>query len=456
MNSTNKEDNYIRTHYFEMISGLIIIGAITVVCMIAFLSEFGVHPDEFDVRACLDWCESRFIWPDMRLNGEGLGDTYSGYGYTKVCNYTPYFLIFSKISFIFRQFMSDLPYYRMPNLLLMVFMTTCMVKNVRKHEYLMLGFGMCVQAWYIFSYVTADALDFVLAFIAVALLADRESFLWRTIGECSGQGVRKPQVIIRCVVLGILYGTMMLGKPYYYAELLLTFVVLVWHLIKTEFNIRKQLLTGCLLIATVTFAIFGARAALDLHYYGLNKSEVKHEMETIYADYDKNPDTPPEEQAQSFRMYQKGYKVSDVFVLEPDWGKEIFRSMVSARVSSSGDEPYYVLMGVLYLTIYVMIGVCLVKQHDHLVFIAGTLINVIGVVAAVFSSYLSDIQPQGRYLLPVILTTCYLGSRAEALWGKDYYKIIVLVAGCLSVIYFGLYDMRALVDLGYVRTLLGM
>ena len=422
--------------------------------MISFLSEFGVHPDEYDVRACLDWCEDRFIWPDMRLYGEGLGDTYSGYGYTKVCNYTPYFLIFSKISFIFRQFMSDLPYYRMPNLLLMLFMSVCVIRNIRKHNYLLLGFGICAQAWYIFSYVTADAFDFVLSFIAMMLLADRNSFLWKTVDAEDLE--QSSHIIIRCVLLGLLYGLIMLGKPYYYAELLLTFVVLVWHLVKSEFNIRKQLLRRYILITCVTLAVFCGRAALDLHYYGTGKAEVKQEMERLYADPDKNPDTPVEEQAQSFRMYQKGYKVSDVFVLEPDWGKEIFRSMVSARVSSSGDEPYYIMMGVLYLTIYVMIGVCLVKQHDHLIFIAGTLINVTGVVAAVFSSYLSDIQPQGRYLLPIILTTCYLGSRAETLWKKNYFKVIVLLTGCMSVLYFGLFDSRALIDLDHVRALLGI
>ena len=454
MNSTKKEDNFIRTHYFEIISVLVIIGAFIVVCMISFLSEFGVHPDEYDVRACLDWCEDRFLWPDMRLYGEGLGDTYSGYGYTKVCNYTPYFLIFGKISFVFRQFMADLPYYRMPNLLLMLFMSVCMIRSIRKHDYLMMGFGICAQAWYIFSYVTADAFDFVLSFIAVMLLADRNSFLWKTVN--ADHQMSKTRIIVRCIVLGILYGLIMLGKPYYYAELLLTFLVLIRHLIKFEINFRKRLLGRYLLIACVTFAVFGGRAALDLHYYGLDKAEVKHEMETIYADPDKNPDTPVEEQAPSFRMYQKGYKVSDVFVLEPDWAKEIFRSMVSARVSSAGDEPYYVLMGLLYLTIYVMIGVCLIRQRDHLILIAGTLISVTGIAAAVLSSYFSDIQPQGRYLLPIILTTCYLGSRAGTLWKKDYFKIIVLLTGCMSVMYFGLYDMRALTDLGHVRSLLGI
>ena len=97
---------------YVIISILVILGAFVVACMISFLSEFGKHPDEYDVRACMDWCMTRWIWPDMRLMGTGLGDTFSGYGYTKVCNYTPYFLIFSKIAAVFKIFMENLPYFR--------------------------------------------------------------------------------------------------------------------------------------------------------------------------------------------------------------------------------------------------------------------------------------------------------------------------------------------------------
>ncbi len=215
-----------RADLYEKIGGLIITGAFLVVLMISLLSEFGIHPDENDVRVCLDWCMDRWIWPDMRLEGFGLGDTYSGYGYTKVCNYTPYFLIFSKISYVFKQFMGTLPYFRVPNLLLMLFMTVYILRKLKGRNWLLLGFGICVQAWYIFSYVTADAQDFVLAFISVAMLADEDSMLWKTVGEENSENTSG--TVIRCILLGLMYGVLMLGKPYYYATLVLTFGVLVW------------------------------------------------------------------------------------------------------------------------------------------------------------------------------------------------------------------------------------
>lgn len=443
---TTERNRFDKNKLYDLACKAVILGAFIVVCMISFLSEFGKHPDEYDVRVCLDWCENRFIWPDMRLEGEGLGDTYSGYGYTKVCNYTAYFLIFSKISFIFRQFMHVLPYFRIPNLLLMAFMCIYCIRKLDKHRYLMLGFGICVQAWYIYSYVTADAWDFTLAFIGVALLADKQSFLWKTLES-------DDRCVFRCILLGLLYGMSMLGKPYYYANLLLVFIVLVYHLIKSEFNNKSKLLVKYFIIAGVTVAVFLGRFALDLHYYGFDKSEVKAQMEEKWCDYDKNPLTPVDEQVQSWRMMSKGYSLGDMFEMEPRWFLMTFRSFVSARITFEGEEIYFILMAILLAAIYVFLGVHLYRIRDLGIFICGTCISLAGVAASVIFSYTTEIQPQGRYLLPIVITTCYLGSRARGIFENRWFKALVLSAASLSIIYFGLFDSRKLIDLAYARSL---
>jgi len=426
---------------------LVIIGAFIVTAMISFLSEYGIHPDEYDVKLCMDWCMDRWIWPDMRLTGAGLGNTYSGYGYTKVCNYTPYFLIFSKIAFVFQKVMGNLPYYRMPNLLLMAVMFVYILKKLKTQNWLMLGFGICIQAWYIFSYVTADAQDFFLGFFSVVFLADKESILWKALDT----GSRRT---FYCILLGIMYGIMLLGKPYYYAILVLTFVVLVGHLVKSEINIRKPLLARYFLIAGIAVAILAGRAAVDLHYYGLDKASAKEQMAEQYCDYDKNPRTPPEDQVQTWKMPSKGYSLPDLFRFEPRWFEKTFRSYVSYSVYIDGNNLYYIVMALLYAAIYIWIGVYLCRSGDKWIFITGSALIVGNITASVLFSYIYDNQPQGRYLLPVALTVCYLGAVARDLWKNCIFRMIVLGAACLSVLYFGLYVSRKVIDLGYVRELL--
>lgn len=432
---------------------LVIIGAFIVTAMISFLSEYGIHPDEYDVKLCMDWCMDRWIWPDMRLTGAGLGNTYSGYGYTKVCNYTPYFLIFSKIAFVFQKIMGNLPYYRMPNLLLMAVMCVYILKKLKTQNWLMLGFGICIQAWYIFSYVTADAEDFFLAFFAIVMLGDEDSLLWKTLNSQPDKPVRGRDLVC-CIALGVMYGVLMLGKPYYYAIHAFTFTVLIIHLVKSKINYRKSLLSKYLLIAGIAIAIFAGRTAIEIHYYGFDKMEVKEQMMEQYCDYDKNPRTPPEEQAQTWRMVSKGYSLPDLFRLDPKWFEKTFRSYASYSVYNDGHVLFYIAMAALYGIIYVWMGISLCRNGDKWTFIIVSLFISGSLAASVLFSYLWDDQPQGRYVLTIGLFACYLGSRTRTLWQNRIFRGVVLSAACLSILYYGLFVSRKVIDLGYVRELL--
>ena len=437
---------------FTIICALVLVGAFIVCMGISLFSEFGAHPDEYDVRACMDWAMSHWIWPDMRLQGTGLGDTYSLYGYTKMSNYTIYFLLMSKIAFFFKLFMGAWPYYRVPNLLLALFMLVILLKNINKKNYLMLAFGVCVQAWYIFAYVTADALDFVWAFLAIYLLADENSLLWKAINEVG--------TIKRSIFLGLLYGMILLGKPYYYAILVLTFVVLLLNLIDASKESRKNLWKNYIIILLICASIFAARAGLDFYYYGSNKAEIKAQMMELHANDDKKPSTPIEEQLQSYHAHEKGYPVSFIFENDPQWFVKSYRSYVSARITVSGDDWYYILIAGLYLSIYVWIGMELCgkknrKKNNVILFCTVTCLMAGAVIASIANSYLIDSQPQGRYLLPITLELSYIASKAKRLWNNKIFKGLVIATGCLAVIYFGLFDSRKLIDLAYVKSLIG-
>lgn len=458
------------TDIFNIIISLVIIGAFLVAVMVAMLSELGVHPDEWDVKECLDWGMSHWIWPDMRADDVAV--TYSWYGYTKVCNNTPYFLIAGKVAYLISLFMKILPYYRVPNLLLSLFITVFMLRRIKTHRFLALAYCVSVQIWYIFSYVTADAMDFVWAFLALYVLADENSILWKALapnetaagaetaggtetaaGAASG-GKNRTSKIIYMIALGVLYGLILLGKPYYFAVLVLTFYVLLMHLIRAEKELRKGLWSKYIFILLIAGLIFAGRMGIEYHYYGTDRAQVKQEMQEIYSSDDKKPSTPVEEQSITYHMYSKGYSLTDLFKYDEKWGLKSFRSFVSARITTEGDDWYYIFMAAAYIVIFAFVAVYLYRE-ERLTLLIGTLLMVGGVVASVLNSYLIDSQAQGRYLLPAALIFAYMVSRVPQIWNNRIFKICVLAAACASIMYFGLFDSRKLIDLGYVRTLIG-
>jgi hypothetical protein len=320
----------------------------------------------------------------------------------------------------------------------------------RKKDYLMLGFGIFAQAWYLFAYLTYDAQDYLLAFLSTVMLADRNGYLWKTLDPD-----RKEKYAGRCILLGIMYGILMLAKFAYYTNLLLTFLVLVLHLIRSDSDRRKLLWGKYLIIAGVAGAIFLARTGLDIHYYGFDKTQVKLEMEEKWCDYDKKPSTPVEEQNEAWRLRNKGYDLGEVFRYEPKWLVKSFRSMVSARITGEGEDIYYIAMAVLIAVIYVWIGYDLIRQRDTGVFIMCTALVIFGVLASIVFSYNYEVQPQGRYLLPLVIILCYMGSVAKGIWKSRVFKSVVLAASCMALSYYALFDSRKLIDLAYVRDMFG-
>lgn len=422
---------------FTLTATAVMAGALLVVTVIGLLSELGLHPDEWDVKACLDYGMTHFLPPDMRaLDVSG---TYSGYGYTKLENYTWYFFLAGKIALLFKAMFYSIQYYRIPNILLFAALSVIFVRNIKKKNWLMVALGICVQVWYIFSYTTADALDFFWSFLAVYELSEENSLLYRTI---KAEKITRKNFPGFCV-LGLLYGMIALGKPNYLAILALTFFVLVFKLAREKDKCRR----GCLwhnyfCIVGIFAAVVFARAGFDLAYYGLEKAEIKETMAIQYSDYDKNPATPLQDQSPSYHMMAKGASLSDFFAENPDWFAMSYKSFCGITPLNDTGSWYYIAMGILYFLILLGIGLSTFRQKNNFwgnaEFVVGILLMIIGLIASVINSYVIDSQAQGRYLLPMTLIAGYLASRVPQFFEKWYCRALLLCAGVLSVAFFGL------------------
>lgn len=426
-----------RFDWFSLIAVAVMSGACLVVFLIGIFSELGLHPDEWDVKACLDYGMTHFFPPHM-LDPEVSG-TYSGYGYTKLENYTWYFFLAGKVALLFKTLFYKIAYYRIPNLILFGVLAFVFVRNVRRKNWLMAAFGICVQAWYIFSYTTADALDFIFSFCIVWLLADQNSLLYRTVDKQKLSYKDIPAFLL----LGVLFGNIVLGKQCYWAMLPLVFTVLLLRLIfQKDKTARKALWRNYFIILGIFFATFAFRASFDLIHYGTDKAGVKQTAAIEHADYDKNPLTPIEEQNRSWHMYAKGDSLMEVFRENPDWFSMTYKSFCGLLQDHSTASWYYWCMGGLYIALFGGVALYSLRKgntlSDRIIFAVGSLLMVGELAASILNSWLIDSMAQGRYLLPDILIFGYLVSRVPELTGKRWYRALLCAAGALSVAYFGL------------------
>lgn len=420
--------------WFSFLSTGVMAGAFLAVCAIGLFSDLGLHPDEWDVKACLEYGMTHFFPPDMR--DPEVAGTYSGYGYTKLENYTWYFFLAGKVALLFQKLFYALPWWRMPNLLLFAAMAFFFVRNIRRHNWLMVSFGICAQAWYIFSYTTADALDFVWSFCILYELAEENSLLNRSLrapGSISGS-------LPGLLPAGVLFGMIFLGKQNYWSIPAFAFVLFLSRLLgEKEKDRRLRLLQkyGCIL--AVVAAVILCRAGFDLAHYGLQKSEVKYEMAVQHSDYDKNPATPPAEQAPSYHMYAKGASLSDFFAENPEWLSMSYKSFCGLIQDNDTGLWYYLAMGIVYAVLMVSIGIWVFRNaplQEKWIYVCGILLMAGSLAASIVNSYVIDSQAQGRYLLPALLLAGFLASRAPKLLQKPGIRALLCAGGLLSMFYF--------------------
>lgn len=426
-----------KSDFFTPIAVILFIIATLTVCVIAFKSELGPHPDEYDVVECLKYGMKHFFPPDIR-DAEVAG-TFSGYGYTKLENSTYYFLLAGKIALIAKALFSSINWFRVPNVLLFIGMGIIFLRNIKKKNWLVLTLGTSVQAWYIFSYTTADALDFFWSFLVILQLTDEESWLNSILSQMCEKKKLSKSIITKSLILGVLFGMVFLGKQNYWIVLLLVFIVLLTKLLNSKKEERKQYFKIYGLILAMFAVTVLTRYAFDFAHYGTQGGEIKAALDAQYADYDKNPTTSPADLCPTYRMKAQGYSLNDLFIETPKWFKYSFQSFCGLLADQETSLVYYAFMGFLYLTIIVLLGTDYLtsdNKQKKTEFLVGALLLVLNVVISVFNSYISDSQSQGRYLLPMVFVLGYLGAKAPSVWDRKAFKYALLLINILCVWYF--------------------
>ncbi len=417
----------------DAILGFVGIAAVLLAWNIAFTSAYGgtVHPDEMQTRAAVDYYRTHWIQPDVR--SDFVATTVSGYGMTRMSEINLYYLFAGKFANLCGFTMS----FRALGMLLILILGCFVLKNIKKERYIAILFFATPQLWYLFSYATSDAYDYLFTVLAAYEVLSENSALNRILKQPF-----KGRHIPAYLGIGFIFANLLMAKKTFYVVLATIFMLLLYRMIFAEKDERKKLFIKYLCLLGAAFAIVLVRYFPDFGYYGLHKSAAVDQVIEATALPEYKPSTPAIYQAKSTLLFEKGVTLKEFFV---DWNfnGELFKNYFGyyGIYSLEAENWYYVLMAVLYIALFAAVGLLvhqnIVRQKKagesviriRLTYWTMWAMILMMYLLTIYNAYFVDFQPQGRYLFPALpALACQIGLYKEVEEHKVVRTLITAIA----------------------------
>ena len=421
----------------DALLGIIGVAAMLLAWNIAFTSPYGgtVHPDEMQTRAAVDYYRTHWIQPDVR--SEFVATTVSGYGMTRMSEINLYYLFAGKFANLCGFTMS----FRALGMLMILILTVFVLKNIKKERYIAILFFATPQLWYLFSYATSDAYDYLFAVFAAYEILAQNSGLNRMLS----QSFQKRQIPVYAGI-GFIFANLLMAKKTFYVVLLTIFLLLLYRLIFAEKAERRKLFVKYLCILGVACSIVLIRYFPDFGYYGLGKGAAVNQVIEATALPEYKPSTPAAEQAKSTLLFAKGVTLKEFFV---DWNfnGELFKNYFGYYgIYSLEAKPwYYGAMAALYMGLLGTVGVLVHRSFQtrkaagirvlpkRLIYWTMWGMMMLMYLLTIYNAYFVDFQPQGRYLFPALpALACQIGLYREVAEHKTVRTLLAAI-GLLSL-----------------------
>lgn len=417
----------------DAVLGIVGVAAMLISWNIAFTSAYGVtvHPDEMQTKAAIDYYRTHWIQPDVR--SELVAGTVSGYGMTRLSEINLYYLFAGKLANFCGFEMS----FRCLGMLMILLLTCFVLRNIKKERKLAMLFFTTPQLWYLFSYATSDAYDYLFTVLAAYEVLCTESLLNRFL-KCPFSKKQIPGYL----GIGFVFANLLMAKKTFYLVLATCFVLLLYRLIFVQREERRHLFMKYAGILAISLGIVLIRYLPDLGYYGLEKSAAVAQVieETALPEY--KPSTPAIEQAKSTLLYEKGVTLREFFT---DWhfNRELFKNYFGyyGIYSLEAKEWYYLAMGMLYLLLFGTVGILNHKRMKKDQAEGKSIVRVrltywsmwamifLMYLLTIYNAYFVDFQPQGRYLFPALpALACQMGLYQEVEEHKAVRTLLVMIA----------------------------
>lgn len=407
-----KSDKYV--YYCRV--GLLLVFCLVVV--MAFFSDVYGHPDEDEISMTIEYYMYNWKLPDFQ--SEAVAKSFSDYGTSRLAAKTIYYPLAGKFAWIAKTIFHITAYYRMMNVVMFGLFCLFIGRRVKEAPWSIALIFPTPQVWYLFSYATGDAFDYLLSAVLIYEVVSRNSML----NKCLA-GEKKHWIL---PVVGFLFGLLWLGKQNYLMVFLTSFLVLLYYLIQ-----NRDKAVGLIVKYVVILGTFGItvciREVIDRFVYHGEKATLYRaaaEGKASLATLDSGT-----------RLKERGYPLSNV-LFERDFFKEAFESFFGRYgwMTEKSDTTYYVLLTLGILAILWIMIVTIRRHFDRSrIWYWGIflLIVLIGWGALIYNAWCRDYQAQGRYLLPIIFGFAPLAELAQ--WELLKEERVCKISAALVVIF---------------------
>jgi hypothetical protein len=402
------------------------------ILIMAGLSQYNKHPDEYvHVRAAIYYQDH---WMPPKVCAPETVSTYSVYGVSRLNSYELVYFIAGKFSVLF-DFLPVPAYIRLRFFNLCLFIILIAI-NIRRPKYSILFIPLLLspQIWYIFSYFNSDAFSIFMAIIVSLQVIRPNSLLNRFLNHTGGRYFD----FLPCFILGLLFAILLLSKKNYYFFILFILFILFFKVINKEYQEFWSFVKKTAAILLVSASLIGCRYALDVYVNGIDKAQKIADCREKLAKPAYKPSTSPENRMPGLYLKSKGVSLRDV-LLTYRWGEKSFRSAfgVYGYTSISASTRYYHfprIIGLIFLVFVLWSSFFKTDFQTKQVVMNAIICIALLMGAALWKSWTSDFQAQGRYFFPVIAIFGYLLYHI-----RDNLKIsilnILVISMCFTSIY---------------------
>ncbi len=416
----------------------------TLALSLAMTSGLQIHPDEVVHLSAVSYYAGHLLPPS--LLSPDIASSYSVYGHSRLSDYEIYYQLAGYFQFIPKWLNASSPNGARAFSLMLFAWLIAFSFYQKKFRLFALPLLLSAQVWYVYSYTNSDAFALVLVSFTAYLAASRGSALDGYLTEH-----QPAHYTLKSILLGALFGALLLLKANYYFFILFLGLYLVWRIAKGDFPDQRRLWKRLLVLVLIATSLYGARFAMDIAANGWNSTEVQAQMREHYASTSFKPSTPRGDKNPMLGLKEQGHSLGYMLV-NARWFEKSFRSAFGVYGFNDfvASRTYYDLVRLIGLFLIGVLLIATIKSRSRanlmlLIILAASAGSLI--LASIWISWTAAFQPQGRYLLPILpmFSILYYHVHEYAIPHLfEWLTVILFLLAVYSFVFIGLANMSSL------------
>lgn len=379
---------------------LLLTGVLTLAVVMASLSTYNQHPDEFIHVAAGQYYQDHWMPPPV--GDQTPADTYSVYGVSRLHSGEVAYLLAGKFARLAQVFHApgflSLRYF---NVALLVVLAA-LALGIKDFRILLLPLFVSPQTWYIFSYFNSEAFAILIMLLSGYQMAAPSSSLNQLLANTTPPS----HAWIKILGLGVLAGMLLLLKMNFYFYCLFLACYFLWRLIFGKTRLTKSNIPRLLLIILIGMITIAGFRGTEAYFNDFQKNARLLEAREQFAQYPFKPSTPLDKKHILLQMKDRGVSLKR-FVERERWGEKSFRTAFGVYGYTSLSAPFayydYVRYTSLFLLATVVATLLARGGKEGITLLAMTTACAVGMlIMAAYHAWTVDFQAQGRYFLPIV------------------------------------------------------